>query len=110
MWRDGLETVPSGLLDRRTDQIAPLGPRAVVVLHVLEPEQILEHEPRMARALADAAVRDHRPVGCHALARIERLQLLVALERPVVVAGLRPRDVLRPRDMAAALTRLGQSR
>src|SRR5687768_3297374 len=46
--------------DRRADQVAPLRPRAVVVLHVLEAQQILEHEPGMARALADAAVGDDR--------------------------------------------------
>ena len=38
---------------------APLGPRAVVVAHVLEAEQVREHEPGVARTLADAAVGDH---------------------------------------------------
>src|SRR5215212_5733787 len=48
------------LLDRRSYQVAPLGPRAVVVLHVFEAEQILQGEPGVAAALADAAVRDGR--------------------------------------------------
>ena len=50
----------SGLLDRDVDQVAPLGPRAVVVLDVLLPEQLVQHEPRVRRALADPAVGDDR--------------------------------------------------
>src|SRR5262245_43341585 len=46
--------------DRRADQVAPFGPGAVIILDVLEAEQVLEHEPGVARALADAAVSDDR--------------------------------------------------
>src|SRR3954467_6468900 len=42
-----------GLRHRRADQVAPLGPGTVVVLDVLEPEQVLQHEPRDARTFAD---------------------------------------------------------
>src|SRR5207244_9912370 len=35
------------LLNRRPDQVAPLGPRAVVVLHVLVSEQVLQNKPRV---------------------------------------------------------------
>src|SRR4051794_41493209 len=36
--------------------IAPLGPGAVVVLHVVLAEQLVQHEPGVPRALADAAI------------------------------------------------------
>src|SRR5260370_17587741 len=47
------------LLDGHVDQRAVLGPRTVVVLHVRVLEQVLQREPRVRRALANAAVRDH---------------------------------------------------
>src|SRR5439155_7989313 len=88
---------------------APRGPRPVVILHVLESEDVLQHEPRVARALADAAVRDHRLIGGYALRRVQGSQFLGALERAIVVARLGPRNVLRPWDVTAALARLGQT-
>src|SRR3712207_2775104 len=79
--------------DRDADQGAVLGPRAVVVLHVLVAEQLAEHEPGVARALTDAAVRD----GVLALVEtglgVELGQLLVALEGAVLVGRLAPRHV-----------------
>ena len=53
------------LLDRHGDHVAPLGPGAVVVLHVVLAEQLVQHEPGVRRALADAAVGDDR-VAVHA--------------------------------------------
>ena len=97
------------LLHRRADEIAPLGPRAVVVLHVLEAEQVLQHEPREARAFADAAVRDHRLIARDALRGVQRFQIVEALERPIVVAVPAPRDALRAGDVSAALAGFGQS-
>src|SRR5579884_3076393 len=96
------------LLHRRADQVAPLGPRAVVVAHVGESEQVLQREPRQARTLADAAVGDHRLVVRDPLRGVERLQLVEALERAVVVAVLAPRDALRAGDVTAALAGLGK--
>src|SRR5262245_7527187 len=93
----------ASLLHRGANQVAPFGPRAVVVLHVLEAEQVLQDEPREARALADAAVRDHRPIARDALRGIERRQIVVALERAVVVAVLAPRDALGAGNVPAAL-------
>src|SRR5271156_3017803 len=46
-------------LDRGADEIAPLGPGTVVILHVAEAQQILQHEPGVRAAFADAAVGDH---------------------------------------------------
>src|SRR5690348_7944612 len=45
-------------LDRGADGVAPLGPAAVVVAHAVVAEEIAQHEPGVARALADAAVGD----------------------------------------------------
>src|SRR3954453_7549598 len=62
-------------LDRHSDHVAPLGPGAVVVLHVALSEQLVQHEPRVRRALADAAVRDDRLVAVdHALALVQLAQ------------------------------------
>src|SRR6266498_2670744 len=47
---------PLRLLDRRPHRVAPLGPRAVVIAHVLEAEQIGQREPGVRGALADPAV------------------------------------------------------
>src|SRR3954466_1905756 len=78
------------LLHLCADQVPPLGPRAAVVLHLVEAEQVLHREPRQARALADAAVGDHRLVAGNPFLRVERPQLVEALERAVVVAVLAP--------------------
>src|SRR5262249_44078649 len=61
------------------------------------------------RALADAAVCDHRLIAVDSLRRIEPFQLVEALEGAVLVAVLAPRDALGARNVAAALARLGQS-
>src|SRR4051812_5758014 len=98
------------LLDGRADEIAPFGPGTVVVLDVLVSEQVLQHEPGMARSFADAAVGDHGRIGCGSRAAIELLQFFARLERAVLVAGLAPRDALRARDVSATLTGLRQSR
>ena len=49
---------PAGDLDRHPHHGAPLGPRAVVVADAREAEQLVQHEPRERRPLADPAVRD----------------------------------------------------
>src|SRR3954452_2088620 len=90
-------------LDGRADERAVLRPRAVVVLHVVEAEQLLQGEPGVRRALADPTVRDHLTVAGDALRLVERLQLVRRLERAVVVRGLDPRDVRRAGDVAGHL-------
>ena len=45
-------------LDGGAHAVAPLGPGAVVIAHVLIAEQVGEHKPGVAGALADAAVGD----------------------------------------------------
>src|SRR5262249_41612841 len=93
----------------RSDHAAPLGPRAVVVLHVLVAEQLLQHEPGVRRALADAAVGDDLFVGRDALAAVELPQLIGRLERPILVGRLAPGDVLRTWNVPAALRGLGEA-
>src|SRR4029077_989409 len=78
---------PSSLLplhDGRADPIPPLGPRAIVVSHLLHPQQILQGAPGMARPLPDAAVRDHLVLAVDDLrALVQLCELLERLERSV---------------------------
>src|ERR1700712_134978 len=99
----GAPHMVSSLLDRDADEGAVLDPAAVVVLDVGLAEQLLQHEPRVRRALADPAVGDRRLALVVALLGVQRLELLVALERAVLIGRLAPRDVLRGRDVAALL-------
>src|SRR5437016_7522105 len=92
-----------GLLDWRPHEIPPLGPGAVVVPHIRVAEEVLQHEPGVRRPLADPAVGDDLLVRRHALRLVKGPQLLRRLEGPVLVHGLPPRDVLRARDVPAAL-------
>src|SRR5215204_1302353 len=91
------------LLDRCAKEGAVLGTRAVVVLDVRVAEQLLQGEPRVARALADPTVRDDLPVAGDALALVQRLQLVRVLERPVLVRGFGPRDIGRTGDVPGYL-------
>src|SRR3990170_7787574 len=70
--------------NRHADERAVLGPGAVVVLHVLLAEQLLEHEPGVRGALADAAVRDGVLAPVDAGLGVDLLQLVVVAERSVV--------------------------
>src|SRR4051812_18305034 len=96
--------VASGsLLDRDTHRVAPLGPRAVVVAHGLEAEQVRQDEPRVRGALADAAVRDDVVRRREALLLlVDRLELLARPERAVLVGRPSPRHGLGPGDVPAA--------
>src|SRR2546430_3163709 len=87
----------------RSHEVTPFGPGAVVVPDVRVAEEVLQDEPRVGRPFADPAVRDDLSVRRHALWLVERLQFLRCLERPVLIHGLRPRDVLRSGDVPAPL-------
>src|SRR5260221_8271193 len=72
-------------LDRHSDHIAPRGPAAVVVADVLEPEQGFQREPRVAAALADAAVGNRHLVRRAVLGlEVELLHLLSGPEAALV--------------------------
>src|SRR5437868_7594752 len=59
--------------DWSTDQIAPFGPRTVVIAHIFEPEQILQHEPGVRTALANAAIGDDFVSAVNSLFPVELL-------------------------------------
>src|SRR4051812_16958055 len=94
---------PVSALDGHAHERSVFGPRAVVVLDGLVAEQLGEHEPRVRRALADAAVGDHLLLRRHARVFVQRLQLVSGLERAVLVGCPAPRDVRRARDVPAHL-------
>src|SRR5713226_860943 len=91
------------LFDRRAHQVAPLGPRAVVVPDVLVTEQILQHKPRMRAALTDAAVGDDLLVPSDALAAVQLAERVGGLEGAVFSDRLRPRNAGRAGNVPAAL-------
>src|SRR6266568_7058062 len=102
-YRKPLARYLGGLLDGEADAVAPFGPGAVVVADLAVAEQLVQDEPGVAGALADAAVDDDVPVGGDALAAVERLELVGGLEgRGVGVDRLRPGDRLGAGDVAAA--------
>src|SRR5690606_28823249 len=90
-------------LDRRAHRVAPLGPGAVVVADVPEAQQVGQHEPRVRRPLADPAIRDDLVVRTESvLLLVDRAQLRRGPERVRRrVHRPRPRNVLRPGDVAA---------
>src|SRR5438093_12214819 len=91
------------LLHRCADEGAVLRPGSVVVLDGSVPEQLGQREPRVARALTDPAVGDDLLVGGHALALVQRLELIGRLERPILVRRLDPGDVRGAGDVAGNL-------
>src|SRR5260370_42578961 len=60
--------------DGRRHQVAPFGPRAVVVAHLFQPQQVLEREPGVARPLPDTAVGDHLILAVDDLRALIQLQ------------------------------------
>src|ERR1700712_2132414 len=91
----GGEHISGTNLDRDADEGPVLGPGAVVVLHVLMAEDLVQHEPGVRAALADAAVGDGVLGLVEAGVAVELGQLVVGAEGAVVVRGLAPRDVHR---------------
>src|SRR5438132_13287512 len=106
--RDGL-ALAGGVFDGHAHDRAVLGPAAVVVLDVVEAEQLLEHEPRVRRTLADAAVGDHVLIGRDALVAVQLTQVFGRLERAILVGRLGPRDTLGTRHVPRALGGLGHA-
>src|SRR4029077_13722315 len=90
-------------LDRRAHQVAPLGPRPVVILHVVVAEQVLQHKPRVRAAFSDAAIRNHLARAVDPLRPVELLQRLQRFERAILVRRLRPRTIRRSPNMPGAL-------
>src|SRR5215213_8599801 len=102
----GAEHISTSQLDRGTHQGAVFGPTAVVVLDVLVSQQFLQHEPRVRRALTDAAVGNGFLLAVQAGPGVQLAQVLVGLERAVLVGRLAPRNVDGARDMPWTLALL----
>src|SRR5262249_13556450 len=98
------------LFDRRADQVAPFGPRTVVVAHLRLTEQASLHKPGVRGGLANAAVGDHFGAPGPPLAAVKLAERLGALERPVLVDRLCPGHIDGPRNVAPALRRLRHAR
>src|SRR6266496_2649869 len=93
--------IPSSLFNRRGDDVAVFSPTAVVVLHVVEAEQIFQHEPGVARTFADAAISDSRFLRINALLpKVNPLQLIGGFEGAVLLHGGAPGDALGAGDVA----------
>src|SRR4051812_4389609 len=94
----------SSALDGNAHEVAPLRPAPVIVADLLVTQQMGEHEPGVAAALADAAVDDDvvtRFGSC--LLLVDGAQLVGGLEGAVVrIDGPGPGDALGPGDVAAA--------
>jgi len=95
--------------DGGADQVAPFGPRAVVIADLVEAQQILEDEPGVGAALADAAVGDDFVFAGDALGLVEFFEVVVRLEGAIFVGGLRPRDVCGLGNVASALGGFGHA-
>src|SRR5580765_592887 len=81
------------LLNRRGDDVAVFRPTAVVVLHVIQTDQIFQHEPGVARTFSDAAIGDRWFFRINALLlEVNPLQLIGGLERAVLLHGGAPRE------------------
>jgi len=59
--------------DGRADEVAPFGPRTVVVTNVTVAQEILQDEPGVRTALTDAAVSDDLVLAGNALRVVELL-------------------------------------
>src|SRR5215210_4726024 len=81
-------------------QVTPLGPGAVVVTHALITEEVIQDEPRVGRALSYPAIGyDVVPLAEADLSLVDPLQLIGALEGPILPHGPRPRHVSGPWDV-----------
>src|SRR4051794_28402214 len=102
----GAEHISTSQLDRGAHQGAVFRPTAVVVLYVLVSQQFLQHEPGVRRALTDPAVGDGLLLAVQARLGVQLGQVLIGLERAVLVGRLAPRNVDGARDMPRALALL----
>src|SRR5580693_6754667 len=91
--------------DGGADQVAPLGPRTVIIAHVVVAQQILQHKPGVRTALADAAISDDFIGARNTFWLIEPLKILERLEGAIFVGSLRPRDIRGLGDVSGALCR-----
>src|SRR5437899_1647191 len=89
--------------DGRTDEVAPFGPRTVVVTNVTVAQEILQDEPGVRTALTDAAVGDDLVLAGNAFRLVELLQVVQGFEGAVFVGSLNPRNVGRAGKVSGTL-------
>src|SRR5438093_7264999 len=94
-------------LNRRRHQVAVLGPTAVVVFHVVEAEQVFQHEPSVAGTFADAAIGNGVLLRINAfLLDVNGAQFVSRFECSIRRNGGAPGNALGAGDVSAALSRL----
>src|SRR6266567_857475 len=71
--------------DGRADEVAPFGPRTVVVTNVTVAQEILQDEPGVRTALTDTAVSDDLVLAGNAFRLVELLQVVEGFEGAVFV-------------------------
>ncbi len=76
------------LFNRCSDQITPLSPRAVIVLHVLIAKQVFQSEPAMRTTFADTAVGDDFAVSIDTIPLIKLLQRVRRLKCAILICRL----------------------
>src|SRR5688572_6633238 len=82
-------------LDRHANQIAPLGPRAVIDTHLSPAEQFREYKIEDRGPMAHAAIGDHIFVGRGAGTLDQRANIRVGLERLVGIEQILEIQVFR---------------
>ena len=100
-WSSSARFVTDG--HRHADQRAVLGPRAVVVLHVLLSEDLVQNKPGVCAAFPDPAVGNDVFVPVQAGAAIQLLERVIGLEGAVIVGCLAPGHVDRGGNVTATL-------
>src|ERR1700733_675476 len=91
------------------DKVTPLGPRAVVIDHILVTEQIFQDKPGVAGPFPDAAVGDDGFIAIYAFRAVNGLEFVKRFERAIFVGRFAPRNAARCWDVSAALRCFGKA-
>src|SRR5579875_439924 len=92
--------------DRNANEAAPFGPGTIVVAHMRIAQQVMQREPRMTAALADAAIGNDLFIGRHAFTTIDFAQLLRRFESSILAYSRAPGDIGRAWNVTTALCAL----
>src|SRR5260370_28846645 len=96
-------SAPALLLDGCANQAAPFGPGAIIVTYCRIPEQVVQHEPGMAAALANATIRHHFLLHSNPFAFVQGTEPIRRLVGAIFAAGLRPSIISRARNIPPSL-------
>src|SRR5260370_32850093 len=110
-WRMTEYSAPALLLDGCANQAAPFGPGAIIVTYCRIAEQVVQHEPGMAAALANATIGHHFLLRSNPFAFVQGTELIRRFEGAIFADGQRPGNIGRARDVPTSLRALlGQVR